>query len=106
YEVSHSINGGVFHNPQQIARDAPRSYTDSSVTNMPNFQTIQYQIKRLSAFSATITTEVIPLSSFPKMSAKVGDEVRAAADGWVMVHGELREISDIWVMVNGTLKKS
>lgn len=106
YEVRLSINGGDFFNPQQIARDAPRSYSDSSVTNMPNLETIQYQIKRLSYYSATITTPVISLSLFPKMSVKVGTEVSDAIDGWVRVDGTLRKITDIWVMANGALKKS
>lgn len=106
YEITQAINGGVFFNPQQIERDAPRSYFDSSITNMPDLETIQYQIKRLSYYSATITTPVISLSFFPQMSVKVGSEVRDAVDGWVMVNGTLRKITDIWVMVNGTLKKS
>ena len=106
YEVRHSINGGVFSNPRQIARDTPLSYSDYIVTNMPDFKTIQYQIKRLSQFSTTITTPVISLSVFPEMSVKVGNDVRTATDGWVMVNGVLRDITDMWVMVNGTLKKS
>ena len=106
YEITQSINGSAFSSPQQIARDTPRSYTESIVTHMPDFESIQYRIKRLSAFSATITTPVISISIFPQMSVKVGNEVRKATDGWVMVNGTLRKITDMWVMVNGTLKKS
>lgn len=105
YEITHSINGGVFYNPQQIARDTPRSYSDYSITHMPGFESIQYQIKRMSAFSTTITTPVISLSLFPKMSVKVGTEVRTTTDGWVMVNGTLRKATDIWVMTGGALKK-
>lgn len=63
YEITHSINGGAFSSPQQIARDTPLSYTDTVVTNMPGFETIQYRIKRLSAFSTTTTTPVMYLAS-------------------------------------------
>ena len=74
---------------------------------MPGFETIQYRIKRLSAFQQLLLHQLYPLSLslFPEMSVKVGSEVRNAVDGWVMVNGTLRKITDIWVMVNGTLKK-
>lgn len=103
YEITHSINGGVFYNPQQIARDAPRSYSDYSITHMPDFKTIQYQIRRGSAFSAYITTPVISL--FPDLKFNIGGGIKKGVGGAVMINGELRDISDMWVMVDGVLKK-
>jgi hypothetical protein len=104
YDIEESVNGG---NYQRIASNwGSKSYsrTPSSSWNVVKYRVRAIRNAQTSAwgYSADIIVETI----FPKMSVKVGSEVRNAVDGWVKVNGQLRKITDIWVMVNGTLKKS
>jgi hypothetical protein len=104
YDIEESVNGG---NYQRIASNwGSKSYsrTPSSAWNVVKYRVRAIRNVETSAwgYSADIIVETI----FPKMSVKVGSEVRNAVDGWVKVNGTLRKITDMWVMVNGTLKKS
>ena len=104
YDIEESVNGGTY---QRIAS----SWLSKSYSRTPSsaWDVVKYRVRAIRnmqtsawAYSSDILVEAI----FPKMSVKVGTEVRNAVDGWVMVNGTLRKITDIWVMVNGTLKKS
>lgn len=104
YDIEESVNGGTY---QRIASNwSSKSYsrTPSSAWNIVKYRVRAIRNVETSAwgYSGDITVEKI----FPKMSVKVGSEVRNAVDGWVMVNGQLRRITDIWTKVNGQLKKS
>lgn len=104
YDIEESVNGGTY---QRIASSwSSKSYsrTPSSAWNVVKYRVRAIKNMQISAwgYSADIIVETI----FPKMSVKIGSEVRNAVDGWVKVNGTLRKITDIWVKVNGTLKKS
>lgn len=104
YDIEESVNGGAY---QRIASN----WLIDSYNRTPSseWNTVKYRVRAIGGvltsawgYSADILVETI----FPKMSVKVGTEVRNAVDGWVMVNGTLRKMTDIWVMVNGILKKS
>lgn len=104
YDIEESVNGGTY---QRIASNwSSKSYsrTPSSAWNVVKYRVraIRNVVTSAWGYSAEIFVGTI----FPKMSVKVGNEVRTATDGWVMVNGTLRKITDMWVMVNGTLRKS
>ncbi|MDD4690075.1 MAG: hypothetical protein PHE51_10060 [Eubacteriales bacterium] len=100
YDIQKSIDrGGTWAN---IAT----GITSLSITDHV-FKTTQYRVRakkgsQITEWSYSLLISVL----FPRMSVKVGSEVRNAVDGWVMVNGTLRKITDMWVMVNGTLRKS
>lgn len=104
YDIEESVNGGDY---QRIASNWPsKSY---SRTPSSAWDVVKYRVRAVRNLETTAWgySVDIPVGRiFPKMSVKVGNEVRTATDGWVMVNGTLRKITDIWVMVNGTLKKS
>ncbi len=104
YDIEESVNGGTY---QRIASNWPsKSYsrTPSSAWNVVKYRVRAIKNMQMSAWG--YSADIIVETTFPKMSVKVGSEVRNAVDGWVMVNGSLRKITDMWVMVNGTLKKS
>lgn len=104
YELEEEVNNGSW---QSLSTSlTTKSYTRYALAIWNN---VRYRVRAKKgilttawSYSPMITIERL----FPEMSVKVGNEVRTATDGWVMVNGQLRKITDIWVMVNGTLKKS
>lgn len=104
YELEEEVNNGSWQSLSTTITS--KSYFRIALSTWNN---VRYRVRAKKgseitawSYSPMITIEVL----FPKMSVKVGSEVRNAVDGWVMVNGTLRKITDIWVMVNGTLKKS
>ena len=104
YDIEESVNGGTY---QIIVSN----WLSKSYSRIPSseWNVVKYRVRAIGGvltsawgYSADILVETI----FPKMSVKVGTEVRNAVDGWMMVNGTLRKMTDIWVMVNGILKKS
>ena len=102
YDIEESVNGGTY---QRIASSwSSKSYsrTPSSAWNVVKYRVRAIRNAETTAwgYSSDITVETI----FPKLSVKVGSEVRNAVDGWVMVNGTLRKITDMWIMTGGVLK--
>lgn len=104
YDIEESVNGGAY---QRIASNwSSKSY---SRTPSSSWNVVKYRVRAIRNVITSAwgySSDILVGTIFPKMSVKVGTEVRNAVDGWVMVNGTLRKITDIWVMVNGTLKKS
>ena len=104
YELEEEINNG---NWQSLSTTiTSKSYFRTSLAIWNN---VRYRVraKKGSETTAWSYSPMITIKGlFPEMSVKVGNEVRKATDGWVMVNGTLRKITDMWVMVNGTLRKS
>lgn len=104
YDIEESVNGGTYQRIASSWLSKSYSRTPSSSWNVVKYRVRAIKNMQTSAwgYSADIIVETI----FPKMSVKIGTEVRTATNGWVMVNGTLRKITDIWVMVNGSLRKS
>lgn len=104
YELEEEVNNGNWQSLNTTITS--KTYYRIALASWNN---VRYRVraKKGSQITAWSYSLMITIESlFPKMSVKVGSEVRNAVDGWVMVNGTLRKITDIWVMVNGTLKKS
>ena len=104
YELDEEVNNGIWQSLSTTITS--KSYFRTALASWNN---VRYRVraKKGSEITAWAYSPMISIKGlFPKMSVKVGTEVRTATDGWVMVNGTLRKITDMWVMVNGTLKKS
>lgn len=104
YDIEESVNGGTYQRIASSWLSKSYSRTPSSSWNVVKYRVRAIKNMQISAWG--YSADIIVGTIFPKMSVKIGSEVRNAVDGWVMVNGSLRKITDMWVMVNGTLKKS
>lgn len=104
YDLEEEVNNGIW---QSIATNrTSKSYFRIALSTWNN---VRYRVraKKGSETTAWAYSPMISIEGlFPKMSVKIGTEVRTATDGWVKVNGQLRRITDIWTKVNGQLKKS
>lgn len=104
YELEEEVNNGSWQTLSTTITSKSRFRIALASWNNVRYRVRAKKGSQITAwsYSSMITIERL----FPKMSVKIGTEVRTATDGWVMVNGTLRKITDIWVMVNGTLRKS